>query len=324
MLANCGAAAVAADTGALAEPQPKRIKYDSGKHRSCPKTNIRADRCRCGGPSCGSRLCPHTGKSMPTCPCASEKCGSARCPDTNTLRLECRCGRPNCATRICKKTMGHKKYCKCGAVGCGNGYCPDTGRTKCYCKCGHELCGSKLCRSVHCDVIGNPSYDRYCTNCFKNMFPGDPRCARIRQKSRELRVVHHVLAEFGDLGWMHDKPLYVDFTGGCCPSKRRCDLRVLIDATMLVIECDEGQHKGKAYANDDARYDDLFMDFSGKYIFIRFNPDNYRIDGVLHKTPWDERLAALSGEITRQVARIKSDTVSQELVEIVHLYFDVN
>jgi hypothetical protein len=176
--------------------------------------------------------------------------------------------------------------------------------------------------SSHCTTYGNRGLDMYCASCFKNTFPADPRCAKIRTRTRELRVVHHVLAEFGGLNWTHDKPLYVDFTGGCCPSKRRCDLRALIEATMLVIECDEGQHKGKSYANDAARYDDLFMDFSGRYVFIRFNPDNYRIDGKLQKTPWEERLATLSKEIAHQVARIKSGAKADGLVEIVHLYFD--
>ena len=93
----------------------------------------------------------------------------------------------------------------------------------------------------------------------------------IKKKSKEIRVVVYVTAKHGKIKWISDKPFYVDFQGGCCDTKRRCDLRTLVDGTLLVIEVDEYQHNRAAYANDDARYDDLFMDFSGKYIFIRFN-----------------------------------------------------
>ena len=34
---------------------------------------------------------------------------------------------------------------------------------------------------------------------------------------------------------------------------------------MLCIEIDENQHKGYIKTNELVRYDDLFMDFSGKY-----------------------------------------------------------
>lgn len=151
------------------------------------------------------------------------------------------------------------------------------------------------------------------------IFPIDPRTKNIRIASKELRMVEHVVTVHEDQNWIHNKPIYVDFHGGCCDTKRRCDLRTLIGNTMLVLECDEGQHKN--YADEDARYDDLFMDFSGRYVFIRFNPDNYRIGGVLLKTPWDERLKSLTYEIHKQIRRIVAGG-NTSLVEVIHLYFD--
>ena len=44
---------------------------------------------------------------------------------------------------------------------------------------------------------------------------------------------------------------------------------------MLCIEVDENQHKYYIKEKEIERYNDLFMDFSGKYIFIRYNPDKY-------------------------------------------------
>ena len=45
---------------------------------------------------------------------------------------------------------------------------------------------------------------------------------------------------------------------------------------MRCIEVDEEQHKSNIKQDEEHRYDDLFMYFSGKYIFIRYNPDPYK------------------------------------------------
>ena len=50
--------------------------------------------------------------------------------------------------------------------------------------------------------------------------------------------------------------------------QRRIDLRMLIDSTMLCIEIDEKQHKNYIEYDENIRCDNLFMDFSGKYIYL--------------------------------------------------------
>ena len=44
---------------------------------------------------------------------------------------------------------------------------------------------------------------------------------------------------------------------------------------MLCIEIDENQHKKYIKCDENIRYDNLFMDFNGKYIFIRYNLDKF-------------------------------------------------
>ena len=75
-------------------------------------------------------------------------------------------------------------------------------------------------------------------------------------------MVSHVSSKYD--GFVHDKPLYVDIEGGCCASRRRIDLRKLINGTMLCIEIDEHQHKSYIKESETSRYDDLFMDFFGE------------------------------------------------------------
>jgi len=44
---------------------------------------------------------------------------------------------------------------------------------------------------------------------------------------------------------------------------------------MLCIEIDENQHKKYIQCDEYIRYDNLLTDISGKYIFIRYNPDKF-------------------------------------------------
>ena len=104
-----------------------------------------------------------------------------------------------------------------------------------------------------------------------------------------------------------------------CSHRRRIDFRLLINNTLLCIEVDEKQHA--SYMTDEIRYNDLYMTFSGKFIFIRFNPDNYRIDGELKKTKMETRLNSLSDAINKHITRIEHEDNS-ELLEIHKLYYN--
>jgi hypothetical protein len=92
---------------------------------------------------------------------------------------------------------------------------------------------------------------------------------------------------------------------------------------MLCIEIDENQHKKRIYReSDSSRYNDLFCDFSGKYVFIRYNPDPYRdADGARRDPDVKVRMRKLFSELRRQMHRIEMSKNSQ-LLEIVHLFYD--
>ena len=90
---------------------------------------------------------------------------------------------------------------------------------------------------------------------------------------------------------------------------------------MLCIEIDEGQHKRYDSHDEEERYDNLFMDFSGKYIFLRFNPDSYKVGRVKRNPKLKERLFTLKYWVKLMIRRIQ-DEKNLELVEIYHLYYD--
>jgi hypothetical protein len=86
---------------------------------------------------------------------------------------------------------------------------------------------------------------------------------------------------------------------------------------MLCIETDEFGHKGYDPKDEELRYDDLYMVHSGKWVFIRFNPD-----GKSHGKEVDmvDKLERLLDEIRTQIERIDSEE-NTELLEVVKLYY---
>jgi hypothetical protein len=180
-----------------------------------------------------------------------------------------------------------------------------------------------LCQSnkfgIKCDIRANKYYDNYYTHCFINTFPNDSRSLNVHMKSKENKVVSYILNLYKD--FYNDKPLYVNLSGGCCTSKRRIDMRKLIGNTLLCIEIDENQHKQYDDTDEENRYDNLYLDFSGKYIFIRYNPDSYKKGKRKYNPSFDERMDELVKQINIHTKRIEKEE-NVDLVEIHHLYFD--
>ena len=99
---------------------------------------------------------------------------------------------------------------------------------------------------------------------------------------------------------------------------------MLVGNTMLCIEVDENQHKYYIKQDESDRYNDLFMGYSGKYIFIRYNPDKF-IDkyGKARNPMFETRMDVLENCITKHISRIHN-CLNGELVEIYHLFYDEN
>jgi len=173
-----------------------------------------------------------------------------------------------------------------------------------------------------CQTSVNKKYRGYCAFCFSHMFPDDPLTKQIRVKTKEIAVRDFINEHFE--GFMHDKPLE---TNHCdCSVRRRPDHRKLINNTLLVIETDENQHKSYSEMDEETRYNDLFMAFAGRWIYIRFNPDKYNgKNGKIKDPPLKSRLTVLKNEIDKQIERINNDINlknDEELVERVYLYYD--
>ena len=166
--------------------------------------------------------------------------------------------------------------------------------------------------------LANPKFDGYCSKCFTHKFPNDPRIDLIRRKTKEIAVRDFINSNYQ--GFQHDELLW---TGHCdCSVRRRIDHRILIGNTLLAIETDENQHKSYNEMDEDTRYNDLYMAFSGKWVYIRFNPDRYKtINGAIRNPSITNRLNILKAEIDKQIKRIENEE-NTELVERIYLFYD--
>ena len=254
----------------------------------------------------------------------------------NIINKKCLCGsvqpsfgfindkKATCCSKCKKENMIDikQKKCKCGKNPCF-GFEHDRQATCCtMCKLeGMINIRDKRCNAneqgIMCPVLANKKYDDYCTNCFRNLFPNDPRTALIRMKTKEIAVRDFINTNYE--GFVHDKPLWID---NCkCVHLRSVDHRKLIKNTLLCVETDERQHKYYDKEDKKARVNDLLMIHTGPWIFIRFNPDRYKIKNVTHNPEMKSRFPKLKEELDKQILRINNDE-NKEFIEEIYLYYD--
>jgi hypothetical protein len=220
-----------------------------------------------------------------------------------------RCIEPGCKASAIYKTdkcIAHGGGARCIAPGCKVSAQGNT--DKCVAHGGGARCPN--CIDWLDSRCGSSSYDGYCATCFKRIFPHDERSKKIYTHTKEIMVRNTINEQFE--GFVHDRPLY---TSNCdCTHRRRIDHRKLFGNTILAIETDEFGHRGYDKHDEEIRYDDLYMIHSGKWIFIRFNPDTN-----ISKTDIEDKLNKLIETIRDCIFRIEKEE-NTELLEIVKLY----
>jgi len=148
-----------------------------------------------------------------------------------------------------------------------------------------------------------------------NYYPSDPRSDKNSKLKRRETVVREAIDDMFE-GFIHDKAFS---TGGCCPHSREIDHRITINRTVFAVETDEKAHVSYNKVDEINRYDDLFVAYSAKFVFIRFNCDTTR-EQLGAKTSLDHKIQVLLECIGTQIARIRNNE-NTELCEIVKLFY---
>jgi len=304
------------------------VEIKTRRRRMCVEPDCKSsaegktDKCKAhgGGKRCVEPDCRASARGN------SDKCiahgGGKRCvePDCKSSAIgktdKCvthgggkRCVEPDCRasaigkTDKCKAHGGGKRCvepdCKSSAIGKTD---------KCVTHGGGKRCPN--CIDWIDSRSGNSAYDGYCVTCFKEMFPKDERSKVVHRRTKEIMVRNIINKNFD--GFIHDRPLY---TGNCnCTHRRRIDHRKLIGNTILAIETDEFGHRGYDKIDEEIRYDDVYMIHSGKWIFIRFNPDTN-----VSKIDIQDKLDKLVETMNEYIYKIEQEE-NIELIEIIKLY----
>lgn len=106
-----------------------------------------------------------------------------------------------------------------------------------------------------------------------------------------------------------------------CNIRSRPDRIYDCNTHWVIIEVDEGQHKGyKCEKGELVRMHEIQNAAGINCIFLRFNPDNYRVNGKLQKVNMNTRLKLLTKWIEKcREMRPKSDV---EAVRYKYLFYD--
>ena len=189
----------------------------------------------------------------------------------------------------------------------------------------------KTCKNEWCFTLVKEKYDGYCQFCYVNMFPDKPTARNY--KTKEYAVVEFVKTIHSNFDWVVDKKI----EGGC--SKRRPDLLLDLGYQIIIIEIDENQHIDYDCSCENKRIMELSQDLGHRpIIFIRFNPDDYKQNGMnitscwglnkngfcviksSKKNEWIERLETLERQLTYW---INPENQTNKTVEIIQLFYDV-
>jgi stress-induced morphogen len=132
----------------------------------------------------------------------------------------------------------------------------------------HYHCSFSLCNDI------GSRYPPYCAYHFFLLNPDHPKSRRYKLKEQVFtNTIKEFLNNFQEEE-KFDYQLFTDqkITGGC--SRRRPDIAIDLFTHIIILECDEEQHKD--YNCENKRIMELFQDFNNRsMIVLRFNPDSY-------------------------------------------------
>lgn len=139
----------------------------------------------------------------------------------------------------------------------------------------------KKCITPLCDTQVTNRYNGYCLHCFIHLFPNSPTSKNY--KTKETSVVESIISTFpiDKYDWITDKQI----EDGC--SKSRPDIRLDLGYQIIIIEIDENQHNRYDSICENKRMMQLSQDVGHRpLIIIRFNPDEYCINGSNITSCW--------------------------------------
>ena len=274
----------------------------------------------CGGGS----VCEH-GRMKSAC----KECGGGQICEHGRIKTRCKdCG----GGSICEhgriksrcKDCGGSQICEHGRIksickDCGGGSICEHGRQKPTCP---HCSPQNACTTCRYQFVKKTSrFHPQCARCYYVTHPGVKMARNF--KTKEIHFTQALMEQFPDLDMIFDKQV----SDGC--SRRRPDVVIELFTHVVIVECDETQHRG--YSCENKRTMELFQDFGDRpIVFIRFNPDSYRDDsgtrvggcftldekgslGVCEEE-WERRVDSLVSTIQHWLGNVPTKEVTEEFL----------
>ncbi len=191
---------------------------------------------------------------------------------------------------------------------------------------------NKTCKTEWCSaiVLRKNKYEGYCVYCYVHLFPDKP--VSKNYKTKETSVVEFIKQQFSNIDIRTDKKI----NNGC--SKRRPDMLIDLGYQVLIIEVDENKHNDYNCSCENKRIMELSQDVGHRpIVMIRFNPDDYELNGVKIKSCWEINKNGLciikkskKEEWNMRLNQLKEtieywldeNNVTNKIIEIIQLYYD--
>lgn len=224
-------------------------------------------------------------------------CREHKAPEMVNLKEKV-CEHPSCQTRPCYNHRGEKaaRFCEAhkqnGMVNVKDKTCTVDG---CWTQPVFNFKNTKP--PLYCEAHKKPGMtnvvDKRCKGCDLFIVNKTPHLCQYCNKNRRIKTRESTVKKFLDENkyeFEYDKSI------GVC-SKHRPDFRLDFLTHSVIVECDEDQHDQYDYGCELRRMCKIRRSIGQYTVFLRFNPDAYKIDDKVFKTRWATRLVQLKERI---------------------------
>jgi hypothetical protein len=192
----------------------------------------------------------------------------------------------------------------------------------------HATYGLTRKKPIHCaehKLLGEISYhdNQVCVKCKLPFRPPDKTilicklCRGTNRISVKERKLLNFLTNLQELAnkMTHKNKQTAENTSVC--GRYRPDFVFDFNTHIVIIECDEFQHKKYEKSCEEVRMNNIMYGLGLPCVFIRWNPDEYKLNQKVQQISLNQRLKKLE-EILQKSAK----EVPKEMLTVVYLYYD--
>ena len=149
-----------------------------------------------------------------------------------------------------------------------------------------------------------------CRNCFRKITGHTSRV--------EKQMVEYIQQDISLSPYIYSKDKILK--GTSCDTKRRPDLMISsTEELVIVVECDEKQHQGYNPSCEMGRMDEILDELKGcRTIFIRWNPDYCKYNGVSLSKTRDNRLI----ELKELILNLIKNNWTDDYTMVYYMYYN--